>query len=74
MLPKTSQYSVPSGDWEVDTAYREEVNENYEQIWQKAKRSMFAFGFEESNIPTMSVTKEDRERTLERRLAERRRI
>ncbi|KIW87281.1 uncharacterized protein Z519_12184 [Cladophialophora bantiana CBS 173.52] len=62
---RTPQYSVPSGDREVHPDYRKDVNDRYEQIWEKAKNSMFAFGFEESKRPMSSVTEKERERIFE---------
>ncbi|KIW62213.1 hypothetical protein PV04_10409 [Phialophora macrospora] len=62
---RTPQYSVPSGDREVHPDYRKDVNERYEEIWEKAKNSMFAFGFEESKRPMSSVSEEERERIFE---------
>jgi cyclohexanone monooxygenase len=62
---RNPQFSVPSGDRPVEAEYRKKVNEDYEQIWQKAKGSTFAFGFEESDVPTMSVSKEERERIFQ---------
>jgi cation diffusion facilitator CzcD-associated flavoprotein CzcO len=62
---RTPQYSVPSGDRDVDPAYRRGVNESYPEIWKKAKDSMFAFGFEESTRPSSSVSDEEREMIFE---------
>ncbi|KAF2120997.1 hypothetical protein BDV96DRAFT_283413 [Lophiotrema nucula] len=62
---RTPQYSVPSGDREVDPAYREDLNEKYAEVWAKAKESLFAFGFEESSRPTFSVSDEEREKIFE---------
>jgi len=62
---RNPQFSVPSGDREVAPEYRRDVNERYDKIWDEAKNSMFAFGFEESNRPTFSVTPEEREKIFE---------
>jgi cation diffusion facilitator CzcD-associated flavoprotein CzcO len=62
---RTPQYSVPSGDREVHPDYRRDVNERYSEIWDKAKNSMFAFGFEESKRPMSSVTEEEREKVFQ---------
>ena len=62
---RTPQYSVPSGDGPVSPEYREKVNSNYDGIWNQLRNSAVAFGFEESNIPCMSVSPEERERIFE---------
>ncbi|KAK3703467.1 hypothetical protein LTR37_014457 [Vermiconidia calcicola] len=62
---RTPQYSVPSGDKEIDKEYRKDLNEKYPEIWKQAKESAFAFGFEESSRPTFSVSDEERDRIFE---------
>lgn len=63
---RNPQYSVPSGDGPVSQEYRDEINEKYPEIWREAlNNSMFAFGFEESDIPTFSVSPEEREEIFE---------
>lgn len=62
---RTPQYSVPSGDRDVDPKYRQELNQRYTEVWKQAKDSMFAFGFEESTRPTFSVSEEEREQIFE---------
>jgi cyclohexanone monooxygenase len=59
------QYSVPSGDGPVSPDYRASVNSRYEDIWKQVKNSIVAFGFEESKIPAMSVSPEERERVFQ---------
>jgi cyclohexanone monooxygenase len=62
---RSPQYSVPSGDMETSEAYRDDINKRYDGIWKQAKNSAFAFGFEESTITTMSVSKEKRQQIFE---------
>ncbi|KAJ5101213.1 hypothetical protein N7456_007265 [Penicillium angulare] len=62
---RTPQYVVPSGDKIATPDYRDKINADYEAIWKQAKESVFAFGFEESTTPLMSVSKEERERIFE---------
>ncbi len=50
------QYSVPSGDRSVESSYRQQVNEDYEQIIDQVRNSATAFGFVESTRPFKSVT------------------
>lgn len=54
------QYSVPSGDGPVSPKYRQQINENYDAIWDQVRNSAVAFGFEESTVPCMSVSPEER--------------
>jgi len=62
---RTPQYSVPSGDGPVSKEYREDINRRYDEIWKQVKNSVVAFGFEESKVPAMSVSPEERERVFE---------
>ncbi|GAB1729496.1 hypothetical protein NU195Hw_g4306t1 [Hortaea werneckii] len=54
---RNPQYSVPSGQREVDPAYRRMVNENYTRIWAQVKdESDTGFGFQENkDRPVFSV-------------------
>lgn len=56
------QYSVPARDGPVSKEYRDSVNENYDQIWDQVKNSFVGMGFEESKVPAMSVSAEEREK------------
>ncbi|EXJ84314.1 cyclohexanone monooxygenase [Capronia epimyces CBS 606.96] len=58
---RTPQYSVPSGDGPVSKEYRDSINSRYDEIWEQVRNSVVAFGFEESKIPAMSVSAEERE-------------
>ena len=62
---RSPQYSVPSGDGPVDPAYRKDINERYDEIWTQVKNSAVAFGFEESTIPTFSVSEAERQKVFE---------
>ncbi|GIZ40240.1 hypothetical protein CKM354_000358800 [Cercospora kikuchii] len=59
------QYSVPSGDAKVTPEQRKEINENYDEIWERVRNSITAFGFEESKISYHSVSPEERERVFQ---------
>lgn len=57
---RNPQYSVPSGQGAVTPTYRQEINENYPEIWRKAKdETLFAFGFQEVGRSTFSVEEEE---------------
>lgn len=62
---RTPQYSVPSGDGPVSKEYRESINSRWDEIWTQVRSSNVAFGFEESKIPTQSVSAEEREKIFE---------
>ena len=71
---RTPQYSVPVGNRPVTTTQIDAVKADYDQIWAQVKRSAVAFGFEESTVPAMSVSEEERRRGLRGGLAAWRRI
>lgn len=63
---RNPQYSVPSGQGPVTSEYRQYINDNYPEIWRKAKdESLFAFGFQEVSRPTFSVDEEARREIYE---------
>jgi cyclohexanone monooxygenase len=63
---RNPQYSVPSGNGPVSPEYRQKINDDYPEIWKKAKdESLFSFGFTETDRPTFSVDKDERERIFE---------
>ena len=62
---RTPQYSVPVGNRPVTTTQIDAVKADYDQIWAQVKRSAVAFGFEESTVPAMSVSEEERRRIFE---------
>jgi cyclohexanone monooxygenase len=63
---RNPQYSVPAGNGPVSTQHRKHLNETYDQVWDQAKNSLFAYGFdEELNRPVASVSPEERERIFE---------
>ncbi|KIX97749.1 uncharacterized protein Z520_06527 [Fonsecaea multimorphosa CBS 102226] len=56
------QYSVPAADRAVTKEERDQLNENYENIWDQVKSSFTGMGFEESKISALSVSDEERQR------------
>jgi cation diffusion facilitator CzcD-associated flavoprotein CzcO len=65
VFQRTPQYSVPVGNGIVPDEEIAEIKAGYDAIWRDAKASMTAFGFEESTVPAMSVSAEERERVFE---------
>ncbi|MFC9833297.1 flavin-containing monooxygenase [Rhodococcus sp. NPDC127530] len=62
---RTPQYSVPVGKRPVTTEQIDAVKADYDRIWTQVKDSSVAFGFEESTVPAMSVTEQERHRVYE---------
>ncbi|WP_205759901.1 NAD(P)/FAD-dependent oxidoreductase [Arthrobacter sp. PAMC25564] len=62
---RTPQYSVPVGKRPVTTEQIDAIKADYEGIWTQIKGSGVAFGFEESIMPAMSVSEEERRRVYE---------
>ncbi|QYB01143.1 NAD(P)/FAD-dependent oxidoreductase [Rhodococcus sp. USK10] len=62
---RTPQYSVPVGKRPVTTEQIDAVKADYDRIWSQVKGSSVAFGFEESTVPAMSVSEEERRRVFE---------
>lgn len=65
VFQRSPQYMVPVGNGPVDKEYVDHIKNNYEKIWKQVKASKVAFGFEESQIPTMSVSEAERERIFQ---------
>lgn len=65
---RSPQYSVPSGDAPVTPKYRQRINDNYQEIWKRAKDDeLFGFGFTENmDRPVASVTREERDVIFEK--------
>ncbi|KIW03253.1 uncharacterized protein PV09_05474 [Verruconis gallopava] len=59
------QYSVPSGDKEVDAQYRQWINDHYDDIFRLVRNSITGFGFEESKTSYHDVSPEERERIFQ---------
>ena len=66
VFQRTPQYSVPVGNGTVPAEEIAEIKQNYPAIWRRVKKSMTAFGFEESTTPAMSVSAEERERVFQK--------
>ncbi|KAH8689344.1 cyclohexanone monooxygenase [Talaromyces proteolyticus] len=60
------QYSVPAVNIPATKEYRDNINDNYEKIWDQVRGSFIAMGFKESTISALSVSDEDRDRIYQR--------
>ncbi|WP_055483527.1 flavin-containing monooxygenase [Sphaerimonospora mesophila] len=65
VFQRSAQYCVPSGHGPVSEEYVAECRANYDKIWEQARASRVACGFEESDIPAMSVSEEERRRIFQ---------
>jgi cyclohexanone monooxygenase len=63
---RTPQYSVPAGNRRMKPEELQDQQENFDANWQQVRNSSVAMGFEESAVPTFSVTPEEREQIFER--------
>ena len=61
VFQRSAQYSVPVGNGPVTPDYVDDIRRNYDAIWTQIRDSALAFGFEESTLPTMSVSPEERQ-------------
>ena len=62
---RSPQYSVPSGNGPVTTAYRQSLNERYDEVVESLPRTATCFGFTESTTPYASIAPEDRNQVFE---------
>lgn len=59
------QYTIPAGRRAVSQSERDEINQNYDEIWEQAKQSISGMGVLESKTPAMSLSAEERERAFQ---------
>ena len=50
----------------LDSAKVDEIKGSYDDIWKEVRSSRLAFGFQESQIPTMSVSETERKAIFQR--------
>jgi cyclohexanone monooxygenase len=65
VFQRSPQYNVPSGNGPVDPAEVERTKRDFPAIWEQVRGSVVAFGFEESDVPAMSVSEEERRRVFQ---------
>ena len=66
VFQRSPQYCVPVGNGPVTQEYVDSVKSDYDQIWDRVRNSVVAFGFEESAVPAMSVSEKERQRVFEK--------
>ncbi len=65
VFQRSPQYSVPSGNGNVEDGEVDRYKARWGEIWPQVRGSTVAFGFEESTTPAMSVSAEERERIFQ---------
>ncbi|MCE3554452.1 NAD(P)/FAD-dependent oxidoreductase [Pseudonocardia sp. RS11V-5] len=65
VFQRTAQFSVPSGNGPVTPEYVDSKRADYDAIFEQVKSSAVGFGFEESTVPTMSVSADERRRVFQ---------
>ncbi|MGI4840786.1 MAG: flavin-containing monooxygenase [Janthinobacterium lividum] len=66
VFQRSAQYTVPVGNGPLSRESVDEIKRNYDDIWKQVRSSRLAFGFEESDIPTMSVDAVQRKAIFQR--------
>lgn len=65
VFQRTAQYNVPSGNGPVSAEFVAGIRADYDRIWEQVRNSRIACGFQESDIPAMSVSAEERQRVFQ---------
>ncbi|KAI1870965.1 hypothetical protein JX265_006005 [Neoarthrinium moseri] len=63
---RNPQWNVPNGNRLVTEEERAHINEQYDEIWDRVKKSAFGFNFLESTTPTFSVSDEERKNIFQK--------
>ncbi|WP_454866833.1 flavin-containing monooxygenase [Pseudomonas lini] len=66
VFQRSAQYTVPVGNGPVSREYVDDIKRNYDAIWKEVRSSRLAFGFPESDVPTMSVDAAERKAIFQR--------
>lgn len=65
VFQRTPQYCVPANHGPLDPDKMKRIMDDFEGYRESVLRSITSFGFEESPVPAMSVSAEERERVFE---------
>jgi cation diffusion facilitator CzcD-associated flavoprotein CzcO len=66
VFQRSAQYTVPVGNGPLSREFVDDIKRNYDAIWKEVRSSRLAFGFQESDIPTMSVDAAERKAIFQR--------
>ena len=65
VFQRSAQYCVPSGQGPQTAEEIADIKSRYGEIWSQVRNSAVAFGFQESAVPAMSVSEEEREKVFQ---------
>lgn len=65
VFQRSAQYCVPAGDDLVGEQEIADYRENFDKVWDGIRETRVACGFPESEVPTFSVSAEEREKVFE---------
>lgn len=66
VFQRSAQYTVPVGNCPMASEAVAQIKRDYDALWSHVRTSRLAFGFEESQIPAMSVSEVEREAIFQR--------
>ncbi|EOV5272099.1 flavin-containing monooxygenase [Acinetobacter nosocomialis] len=66
VFQRSAQYSVPIGNDPMSEQDVKNIKDNYDKIWEGVWNSALAFGLNESTVPAMSVSAEERKAVFEK--------
>ncbi|MFL1397087.1 flavin-containing monooxygenase [Acinetobacter baumannii] len=66
VFQRSAQYSVPIGNDPLSEEDVKKIKDNYDKIWDGVWNSALAFGLNESTVPAMSVSAEERKAVFEK--------
>lgn len=66
VFQRSPQYSVPIGNGPLPADEEVAIKRDYDRIWRDAKNSLVAFGLNESKVPAMSVSDEERQAVFQK--------
>ncbi|WP_245651489.1 flavin-containing monooxygenase [Streptosporangium amethystogenes] len=65
VFQRSAQYVVPSGNGPLSDEVKAKYRANYEEVWEQVWNSYVGCGFQESDVPAMSVSEEERRRVFQ---------
>ncbi|WP_019928595.1 NAD(P)/FAD-dependent oxidoreductase [Nocardia sp. BMG111209] len=65
VFQRSPQYVVPAGNGPLGADYLAQVRDGYDAIWEQVYESRVGCGFQESDVPAMSVSAAERTRVFE---------
>ncbi|MHA3050025.1 flavin-containing monooxygenase [Acinetobacter sp. ANC 4639] len=66
VFQRSAQYSVPIGNDPMSEQDIKKIKDNYDKIWDGVWNSALGFGLNESTVPAMSVSAEERKAVFEK--------